>query len=96
LATPWHDDVVRPLRELRTQWRNPAQHDPALGTLRERIKALELEAERELLTRLEALTQEWSTTGARDQEDWLTQLAGEAASRSRDALHMLRVAANQA
>ncbi|HEX8541410.1 MAG TPA: TIGR02444 family protein [Pseudomonas sp.] len=95
LATPWHDDVVRPLRELRTQWRNAAQHDPALGSIRERVKALELEAERELLTRLEAQTQGWSATGTRDQKDWLTLLAGDAANRNRDALHVLRVAANQ-
>ncbi|WP_426116685.1 TIGR02444 family protein [Pseudomonas sp. DSP3-2-2] len=95
LATPWHDDVVRPLRELRMHWRNAAQDDPALSSFRERVKVLELEAERELLTRLEALTQGWSATGTRDQKDWLALLAGDAANRNRDALHVLRVAANQ-
>lgn len=96
LARPWHDDVVRPLRELRTHWRNAAQHDPVLGSFRERVKALELAAERELLMRLESQTQGWSTTVTRGQEDWLTLLAGEAADNNRDALHVLRVAANQA
>lgn len=96
LATPWHDDVVRPLRELRTQWRDAAQDDAALGLFRERIKALELEAERELLTRLEAQTQGWSATETMDQEDWLTCLAGEAGRNNRNALHVLRVAASQA
>lgn len=96
LATPWHDDVVRPLRELRKQWRNAAQRDRALGSLHERIKALELEAERELLTRLEAQTQGWIAAGTTNREDWLTCLAGEAGRNNRNALHILRVAASQA
>lgn len=96
LATPWHDEVVRPLRELRTQWRGAAQQDPVLGSFRARVKALELEAEHELLTRLQAQTQDWSATGVTGREDWLTLLAGEAASKNHDALHVLRVAATQA
>jgi uncharacterized protein (TIGR02444 family) len=96
LATPWHDDVVRPLRELRTQWRHAARNDPQLSAFRERIKALELEAERELLMRLQAHTQGWLAAGTTSHEDWLTCLAGEAAQKNRDALHVLRVAAGQA
>ncbi|WP_277423381.1 TIGR02444 family protein, partial [Pseudomonas viridiflava] len=59
VATPWHDDVVRPLREMRTQWRAAAQGDAVQGELRNRVKALELEAEHTLLTRLEALSRDW-------------------------------------
>lgn len=92
LATPWHDDVVRPLRELRTQWRNSAQHDTPLSVLREQVKALELEAERELLTRLEAQTLKWSALETVEQGDWLICLAGEAAGQNHDALQVLRVA----
>ncbi|MFJ4144470.1 TIGR02444 family protein [Pseudomonas sp. NPDC089734] len=95
LATPWHDEVVRPLRELRTQWRPAAQADAALGLLRESVKALELEAEQQLLKRLQALTQDWSVDNADDLSLWLEGLATEAANKNRDALQMLRVAANQ-
>jgi uncharacterized protein (TIGR02444 family) len=96
LATPWQHEVVRPLRELRTQWRSAAQHDTRLGELREQIKALELEAERELLGRLQACTEGWSASEAGDQQDWLNSLAGKAADKDRDALQVLRVAADQA
>ncbi|WP_122314736.1 TIGR02444 family protein [Pseudomonas cichorii] len=95
LATPWHDEVVRPLRELRSQWRSAAQFDASLGSLRERVKALELEAEQTLLERLQALTQDWSGEGADDLPNWLQGLAAEAADKDRDALHVLRVAADQ-
>ncbi|GFM88228.1 TIGR02444 family protein [Pseudomonas cichorii] len=95
LATPWHDEVVRPLRELRTQWRNAAQTDASLGALRERVKTLELEAEQQLLVRLQALTQDWSVEEADDLQSWLDGLSAEAAGKNRDALHVLRVAADQ-
>ncbi|MCI8208687.1 hypothetical protein AUC61_03990 [Pseudomonas sp. S25] len=95
LAAPWHDEVVRPLREIRTAWRNEAQHDVPLRLLREQVKALELEAERELLTRLEAQTRSWSAQQTAEQGDWLICLAGEAAGQNRDALQMLRAAMNQ-
>ncbi|MBX8512218.1 TIGR02444 family protein [Pseudomonas cichorii] len=95
LAMPWHDDVVRPLRELRTQWRDAARLDPALGSLRERVKALELEAEQQLLARLQTLTQDWPVDEAEDLQSWLNGLAAEAADKDRDALQRLRVAADQ-
>jgi uncharacterized protein (TIGR02444 family) len=95
LATPWHDEVVRPLRELRTQWRENAKQDAQLSLLREQVKALELEAERELLARLEARTLNWSAQQTPGQEDWLICLTGEAAGQSRDALQVLRAAMNQ-
>lgn len=95
LATPWHDDVVRPLRELRTQWRASAQRDEQLSLLREQVKALELEAERELLARLEAQTLGWSAQQTPEPGDWLMCLTGEAAEQNRDALQVLRVAMNR-
>lgn len=95
LATPWHDEVVRPLRELRTQWREGAKQDTQLSLLREQVKALELGAERELLARLQARTLEWPAQQTGGQEDWLICLAGEAAGQNRDALQVLRVAMNQ-
>jgi uncharacterized protein (TIGR02444 family) len=95
LATSWHDNVVVPLRELRTQWRDAAQQDTQLSLLREQVKALELEAERELLTRLEAQTLGWSAQYTAEREDWLVCLAGEAAGQNRDALQLLRVAINR-
>lgn len=93
LAEPWHDDVVRPLRELRSQWKNDARHDATLAGLRERVKALELEAERHLLARLQALTGDWSTGAVPNPNEWLTGLAGHAGENSRDALDELRAAA---
>jgi uncharacterized protein (TIGR02444 family) len=62
VAEPWQRQVVQPLRELRRGWKSAAQLDPQQARLREQIKALELEAERELLTRLERLTQGWPAT----------------------------------
>ncbi|QHC92566.1 TIGR02444 family protein [Pseudomonas chlororaphis] len=92
LGQPWHGEVVRPLRQLRTQWRPAASADPELAVLREQVKALELEAERQLLLRLEALAGEWSEDEAQDLTNWLEGLAAEAANLNRDALQALRVA----
>ena len=92
LARPWRTQVIEPLRQVRVQWRAMAQQDQPLATLRERIKALELEAERELLTRLEALAQAWSI--GEGQQQWLEGLAAEdAANLDHDALQQLRVMA---
>ncbi len=44
-AAPWHAQVVRPLRGART-WMKAQSMSEAEGSLRETIKALELEAER--------------------------------------------------
>ncbi|AKA21679.1 TIGR02444 family protein [Pseudomonas chlororaphis] len=96
LGQPWHDEVVRPLRQLRTQWRPAAANDPELASLRERVKALELEAERQLLVRLEALAGEWPGDEAQDLMSWLEGLAAEAANLNRDALQALRVAVTDA
>lgn len=94
LARPWQKTVVEPLRQMRMQWRTLAQQDVPLAALRERVKALELEAERELLARLEALAQAWPT-GEVSQPKWLEGLATEAANLDHDALQQLRVVATR-
>ncbi|MDP2147489.1 MAG: TIGR02444 family protein, partial [Pseudomonas sp.] len=77
IAGPWQADVVEPLRRVRKQWRAIAQQDVGLGTLRERVKALELEAEQQLLLRLEALAQAWPTGERATHPTWLEGLATE-------------------
>ena len=92
IAQPWQADVVQPLRRVRKQWRCMAQQDVELGALREQVKALELEAERQLLLRLEALAQSWPTGDQATDQVWLEALATEAANLDHDALHQLRAA----
>lgn len=94
LATPWQEDVVQPLRELRTRWKTKAVGDAQWTALREQLKALELDAERELLLRLEGLAQNWPRQQALDAEAWIFGLAEDAANDNHDALQLLRVAAS--
>ncbi|OLS63171.1 TIGR02444 family protein [Pseudomonas putida] len=91
LAGPWQIDVVQPLRALRQQWRGDALKDPQLAALRERLKALELDAERVQLQRLQDACAGWPSGAEAPPESWLTRLAP-AASRDHDALQVLRVA----
>lgn len=91
IAGPWQAEVVEPLRQVRTQWRAMAQQDAELGALRERVKALELDAERLLLSRLEGVAQRWPMAEVNHQA-WVEGLAAEAASLDHDALHQLRAA----
>lgn len=72
LAEPWQREVVAPLRQMRRAWRTTAAQDLELATLRERLKRLELEAERLLLQRLETLAAGWPSGVAED--DWLSRL----------------------
>jgi len=91
LARPWQAQVIEPLRQLRVQWRAMVQQDEQLAALREQVKALELDAERQLLTRLEALTQAWPK-GEMTQQRWLEGLVAEdAVNLDHDALQQLRV-----
>ncbi|VVO28660.1 TIGR02444 family protein [Pseudomonas fluorescens] len=92
LAGPWHDDVVQPLRQLRQQWRSAALEDVQLTILREQVKALELEAERQLLLRLETTARDWPEEEAKDLPAWLEGVAVQATTLNRDALNELRVA----
>jgi uncharacterized protein (TIGR02444 family) len=88
LAEPWQREVVAPLRQLRRDWRKAATADAELATLRERIKQLELEAERLLLQRIETLVENWPREDG--EKDWLSRLAGDDSA----ALQVLRGAAD--
>lgn len=90
LATPWHDEVVGPLRAIRTQWKASATTDEELGALRERLKGLELDAERELLVRLQRLVQDWPEQALQKNGAWLDALAGTAGDEAPDALQVLQ------
>ena len=96
LARPWRMHVVEPLRAVRVQWRAMAQQDAQLAELREQVKALELEAERALLMRLEALAQSWSSNEVTGRQEWLEGLATEAANLDHNALQQLRVMVTRA
>jgi uncharacterized protein (TIGR02444 family) len=74
IAQPWQTQVVTPLRQLRQAWRSAAQDDPDLAGLRERIKTLELDAERELLQRLALHSRDWPSAETRQRDCWLEQL----------------------
>ncbi|WP_439863737.1 TIGR02444 family protein [Pseudomonas antarctica] len=91
VAKPWQSQVIEPLRQVRVQWRAMAQRDEQLAGLRERVKTLELEAERQLLVRLETLAQPWPPE--KGQHSWLEGLATEAANLDHDALQLLRAVA---
>ncbi|QLF93216.1 TIGR02444 family protein [Pseudomonas sp. ABC1] len=65
----WQREITQPLRQLRMAWRAAAQRDDGLHDLRERLKALELDAERMALQRLEALSHAWPAE--RQAETWL-------------------------
>ena len=93
LTGPWDIEVVQPLRTLRMQWKARAVDDGVLKGMREQVKALELEAERTLLSRLEGIAQVWGRNGA-GSVGWLEALAGSAANLNHDALQVLRVAAS--
>lgn len=94
VAAPWQRDVVGPLRKLRQAWREAAGTDAEVRELRERVKTLELDAERRLLARLEEVAAPWLEADAEDWA-WLDALAGTARD-DRDALQSLRVAALEA
>lgn len=93
LAQPWQTQVVLPLRQLRQEWRAHAQQDAALMQLREQLKQLELQAERQLLQRLESLCLSWPASAEEKPGHWLEQLSP--ASADRGALQLLRAAASQ-
>ncbi len=92
-CNPWQEQVIKPLRSLRQNWRAQAQDDLALAGMREQIKALELEAERKLLARLESSAMGWPTGAMEQIEAWLSGCCPGRESVDRDALEQLRVAA---
>lgn len=90
LAGAWQQQAVTPLRQLRQQWRTAARHDPQLAQLREQVKALELQAERTLLERLQQASEGWMSEGVKG--DWLALLAPQG-TEHHGALQVLRAAA---
>jgi uncharacterized protein (TIGR02444 family) len=93
VAEPWDEEVVEPLRSLRIRWKAGALQDIALDGLREQVKKLELEAERQLLERLEAAARDWPEGRRGDSAQWLQSLVANADQPGHDALHQLRAAA---
>lgn len=94
VAQDWREDVIVPLRSLRQRWREAAKQDTELAPLRERIKQLELEAEKVLLERLESVAKDWPRGDAEDLSRWLEAATGDAGSLRRDARETLRTAAS--
>ncbi|WP_371232465.1 TIGR02444 family protein [Pseudomonas sp. QE6] len=94
VAQDWREDVIVPLRSLRQRWREAAKQDTELAPLRERIKQLELEAEKVLLERLESVAKDWPRGNAEDLSRWLEAATGDAGSLRRDARETLRTAAS--
>ena len=90
---PWQERVVKPLRALRQGWREAAREDPALDGLREQIKALEVEAERKLLARLESAADGWGANHGEQLAAWLQGSFPVREEVDRDALECLRGAA---
>ncbi|MDH1009122.1 TIGR02444 family protein [Pseudomonas nicosulfuronedens] len=93
-ARGWREEVVVPLRSLRQRWRESAKQDAELASLRERIKQLELEAEKVLLGRLETVAKDWPRGEAKDLARWLEAVSAEAGGLRRDARETLRTAAS--
>lgn len=93
-ASTWQAQVVGPLRALRTQWRQAAAGDSALAALRGQVKALELQAERTLLERLQAVAGDWPQEQVHEVQAWLEGLAANAGQQDRDALQVLCDAAH--
>lgn len=83
-AEPWNRDIVRPLRSVRTAWRGRQD----LHSQRQRLKGLELMAERSLaelyLEVLQALGPEDLSVGAASDPSSNLMLAVAAASRALD------------
>lgn len=90
LAGNWQDGVTTPLRQLRRAWKAQALEDAQLAGLRSQLADLELQAERILLQRLQALSHDWpeDCPGSDWLNAWLGAQAGDSA-----ALQHLREAA---
>lgn len=91
VSEDWQAEVVQPLRNLRQTWREEAQKDEALRTLREQVKQLELEAEFTQLDRLQQAARQWPAE--RESGDWLGALCASLPGDTRAPLEHLRRAA---
>lgn len=93
LSKDWQSAVVLPLRNLRQAWREQAAIDTELASLRQRVKTLELEAERTQLDRLQQATQHWLPEDGSN--NWLNQLCTGINGDPDALLTVLRRAASQ-
>lgn len=75
LAAEWRGERIAPLRALRRRWKAAAGRDAAIAALRQRLAQLEVDAERELLTRLEAVCAPWPVARTQKARAWLDALA---------------------
>ena len=75
LADDWRQRVVLPLRQLRRAWKPAAQQDAALASLRQQLQTLEINAEHELLDRLQAQAAQWPALAGSSSGwlDWLIE-----------------------
>ncbi|MCQ4321024.1 TIGR02444 family protein [Stutzerimonas stutzeri] len=93
LSADWQSAVVLPLRNLRQAWRQQAAIDTELASLRQRVKTLELDAERTQLERLQQATQHWLREDGSN--NWLNQLCTGVDGDPGALLTVLRRAASQ-
>lgn len=93
LSKDWQSAVVLPLRNLRQDWREQAAIDTELASLRQRVKTLELDAERTQLDRLQQATQHWLRENGSN--NWLNQLCTGINGDPDALLAVLRRAASQ-
>lgn len=91
LSDDWRAMVVAPLRTLRQSWRQQAATDYELAELRERVKALELDAEHIQLQRLQSATQHWPK--GNEPANWLDPLCAGLSGEKQARLEALRRAA---
>lgn len=93
ISEEWRTLVVAPLRSLRQTWRQAAFTDGELAELRERVKALELDAEHAQLQRLQSATQGWPVGSG--SADWMGHACADLGTGARRPLETLRIAAAQ-
>ena len=93
LSKDWQSAVVLPLRNLRQAWREQAAIDTELASLRQRVKTLELDAERTQFERLQQATQHWLREDGSN--NWLNQLCTGINGDPDALLTVLRLAASQ-
>ncbi|AZZ43889.1 TIGR02444 family protein [Pseudomonas sp. Choline-3u-10] len=93
LSKDWQSAVVLPLRNLRQAWREQAAIDTELASLRQRVKTLELDAERTQFERLQQATQHWLREDGSN--NWLNQLCTGINGDPDALLTVLRRAASQ-
>lgn len=75
LADQRQATLIQPLRNVRQQLRQAAQHAPHMARLRDQVKELELAAERQLLEQLHDISRAWPIASRSSSPAWLDALA---------------------